>query len=117
MGLTDVEVKIEGPRGSRVVKLTVDTGSEHTWIDRHVLEEIGVEPRFSRTYRTITGEHCERQVGPVEIECLGVKMSCPTVFAEDNDANVLGATALENLGLEIDPATRQLRLAEALAAY
>jgi len=117
LGLTQVIVKIQGARGSREVTLTVDTGSEDTWIERRTLEDIGVEPRFFRTYRTITGTRVQRQVGPVELECLGIKMPCPTVFADEGDANVLGATALEILGLEVDPTTRQLRQVEALAAY
>lgn len=117
MGLAEVQVKIQGTKGSELVRLTVDTGSEDTWIDKRVLEEIGVEPRLSRTYKTITGERVLRRVGPVEIECLQIKMPCSVVFAEENDANVLGATALEILGLRVNPATRKLELAEALAAY
>jgi len=38
------------------------------------------------------------------------------VFAEDGDAEVLGVHAMEGLGLEVDPATRQLRKVEALLA-
>ena len=110
-------MKIHGAKGSREISLIVDTGSEDTWIEKRALEDIGVEPRLLRTYRTITGTRVRRQVGPVEIEYLGIKMPCPTVFADEGDANVLGATALEILGLEVDPTTRQLRPVEALAAY
>jgi len=117
LGLTEVKVKIHGARGSRDVSLTVDTGSEDTWIERRTLEDIGAEPRFFRAYKTITGTRIRRQVGAVELEYLGIRMPCPTVFADEGDANVLGATALEILGLEVDPTTRQLRQVEALAAY
>ena len=106
MGMTRARVRIEGPKGSRVVELTVDTGSEDTWIDGRILEEIGIEPRLSRTYRTITGERVVRKVAPVEIECLGVKMPCPTVFAEENDANVLGAAAFGDSGPQSKPPLR-----------
>jgi predicted aspartyl protease len=99
------------------VSLIVDIGSEDTWIAKEVLIEIGIEPRLTRTYRTIDAAHIQRQVGPVEIELLGVRMPCPTVFAEEEDVNVLGATALEILGLEVDPRTHEIRPAEALAAY
>ncbi len=115
--MTEVQVKIHGSRGNKEIFLTVDTDSEDTWVERRFLEEVGVEPRFSRTYRTITGTHVQRQVGPVEIEYLEIKMPCPTVFANEGDANVLDAIALEILGLEVDPTTRQLKRVEALAAY
>ena len=117
LGLTEVRVKIYGPKGVKDVSLIVDTGSEDTWIARKALNEIGVEPRLTRAYRTINNARIDREVAPVEIEFLGMKMPCPTVFAEDEDVNVLGATALEILGLEVDPRTHEIRPAEALAAY
>ena len=117
LGLTEVRVKIYGPKGVKELPLIVDTGSEDTWITRKILKEIGVEPRFTRTYRTINNARVKREVGPVEVEFLGMRMPCPTVFAEEEDANVLGATALEILGLEVDPRTHEIRPAEALAAY
>ena len=115
--MTEVRVKIFGPKGSKEVSLTVDTGSEDTWITGTVLREIGIQPRLSRTYRTISNARVRREVGPVEIEFLGIRMPCPTVFGEENDVNVLGATALEILGLEINPRTHAIAPTEALAAY
>ena len=38
------------------------------------------------------------------------------VFAEEKDYEVLGLHALEGLGLEVDPVTRQLRESEAILA-
>ena len=115
--MTEVRVKIYGGKGVREVALIVDTGSEDTWISRKVLMEIGIQPRLARTYRTINNARIQREVAPVEIEFLGTRMPCPTVFAEQEDVNVLGATALEILGLEVDPRTHEIRPAEALAAY
>ncbi len=117
LSLTEAHVKVHGPKGTKQIQLIVDTGSEDTWIDKKALEEIGVEPRFSRTHRTINNARIPRPVGPVEIEFLEVRMPCPVVFAEKEDANVLGVTALEILGLEVDPRTHEVKRAEALAAY
>jgi len=33
---------------------------------------------------------------------------CPVAFAEKGDTNALGVTAMEIIGLEIDPSTRAL---------
>ncbi len=117
MGLTQVRVRIHGPKRAREIPLIVDTGSEDTWIGRRFLEDLGLRPRFARTYRTINRARVKRDVGPVEIEYLGIRMPCPTVFANKNDANVLGATALEILGLQVDPRTHEVTRAESLAAY
>jgi len=38
------------------------------------------------------------------------------VFAHGGDAHVLGVDALEGLGLEVDPVTKELRKTEALLA-
>jgi len=38
------------------------------------------------------------------------------VFAERNDMEVMGVEALEGLGLEVDPVTRQLRRSESMLA-
>lgn len=38
------------------------------------------------------------------------------VFAEEGDVEVLGIYALEGLGLEVDPATKELRKSEAILA-
>jgi len=59
----------------------------------------------------------ERDVGEAELRVLGERAHCPVVFAEETDAEVLGVTALENLGLEVDPTTRQVRRSEALSAF
>jgi predicted aspartyl protease len=114
--LTKVPVKIRGPNVVREISLVVSTESEDTWI-RSVLEEIGLEPRFTRTYRTINNARVRREVAPFEVECVGIEMPCPMVFADEQDANVLGATALEILGLEVDPRTYEIGATEALAAY
>lgn len=50
------------------------------------------------------------------VECLGRRATTVVVFALERDSEVLGLHALEGLGLEVDPVTRQLREAEAILA-
>jgi len=47
---------------------------------------------------------------------MGEKATRIVVFAKEKDAEVLGVDALEGLGLEIDPITRQLRKSKAILA-
>jgi predicted aspartyl protease len=50
------------------------------------------------------------------IECLGERATGVVVFAERDDVEVMDMEALEGLGLEVDPVTRQLRRSESLLA-
>lgn len=60
-----------------------------------------------RRFRTIENRVIERDTGEVVIKCMGKKATCIIVFAGESDNEVLGATALENLSLEVDPTTKQ----------
>ncbi|MET1160371.1 MAG: clan AA aspartic protease [Thermoprotei archaeon] len=119
MGHVIAKVKLYNPYDaskSMEYELLVDTGSTYTWIKRSILEKLGIKPIDKRRFRTIEGRVIEREIGEAVIECLGKRATCIVVFAEENDHEVLGVTALENLGLEVDPITKQLRETEAILA-
>jgi aspartyl protease family protein len=117
MGLTEVTVRIHGPQGSRQHTLLVDTGSSYSWIDSGLLREIGITPIGIQRFKTIDKRLVERPVADVLIEYDGAPRYCPVAFAEKGDVNVLGVTAMEIIGLEIDPSTREIRRITAHAAY
>lgn len=96
--------------------LLVDTGSTYTWVSRDLLEEIGIKPEREVGFRTIEGRVVRRSVGMGIVEVLGMRAPTILVFAESGDASILGIHALEGLGLEVDPATRQLKRVEAVLA-
>jgi len=58
----------------------------------------------------------EREVEEAVIECLGERATRVVVFAGRDDVKVVGVEALEGLGLEVDPVTRQLRRSESMLA-
>jgi len=112
-------VKLCSPHDSlRCVELDliVSTGSTYTCVRREVLESLGVKPTTRWRFRTIDGRRVEKEIGEAVIECLGEKMTRIVVFAEKGDTEVLRVDALENLRLEVDPATRQLKKVKALPA-
>jgi Predicted aspartyl protease len=98
------------------LELIVDAGITYTWIRRKRLESIGIRPSGTRRFRTIEGRTVEREVGEAVIECLGERATRVVVFAERDDVEVMGVEALEGLGLEVDPVTRQLRRSESMLA-
>jgi clan AA aspartic protease len=110
-----VVVKSLETGASREVELIVDTGSVFTWISRSVLEELGVKPRRVRQFRTTDGRVIAREVGVATIVYEDCEGDVEVVFAEKGDAEVLGVTALETLGLEVDPVTGRLKYVRHLA--
>ena len=117
MGMTYANVSLTGPNGEKKLKLVVDTGSLLTWVSRDSLEGAGVRPTARRRFRTIEGKEVVRQTGEGQLEVMGEKATRILVFGEPSDAEVLGADALEGLGLEIDPANKSLRKTEVFVAY
>lgn len=109
-------LKIIGAKGTKKVRLIVDTGSVFTWIRRETLEELGVKPRGKQIFVTIEGRKIEREIGGVEAEIDTLRMPIPIVFAEKQDREVLGVTALEIFGLALDPRTGKLIKEESLLA-
>ena len=98
------------------LELLVDISSTYTWIKRGRLEGLDIKPMTRWRFRTIEGRDIERGIGEVVMECLGERTTTIIVFAEDEDAEVLGIYSLEGLRLEVDPVTRRLRKVEALLA-
>jgi predicted aspartyl protease len=96
--------------------LMVDPGSTYTWIKRARLNSLGLKPTGRRAFRTIEGKLVEREICEALIEYGGEKATTIVVFAEGDDAEVLGIYALEGLGLEVDPTTKELKKSEAILA-
>jgi aspartyl protease family protein len=56
-----------------------------------------------------------RKSGSATIRVDGAEADVEVVFGEEDDAEVLGVTALESLGLQVDPVTLKLRPSSLLA--
>ncbi len=117
MGLTKSVFRLRGPKGKEELELIIDTGSVYTWAPGSVLKRLGVAKTDRADFATIEGRRVRRYVGEALVEYDGVSRHCVVVFGQPGDASVLGVTAVENLALEVDPLSRKLRKAKALAAY
>ena len=118
MGITLVRVTLVNPSDQTRIsnaELIVDTGSVLTWIKGSRLEEIGVHPRREKEFRTIEGRMVRRSTGPLVVRYERTEADTEVVFAMDSDAEVLGVTALESLGYQVDPVSNQLRPSSLLA--
>jgi clan AA aspartic protease len=117
MGYVKVKVAVRNihkPELKSEVDLLVDTGAIYTILRRERLVGISVEPRDKRQFKTADGRVIEREVGGVEIEIKGHSTYSIAIFGEASDAEVLGVTTLEELGLQVDPVTGELKPLELL---
>ncbi len=100
---------------SRVLEIEgiVDTGAVYTVIRRNILESLGLKPLGRRRFK-VFGGYVERDLGEVGLLLMGERRTVPVIFGEAEDAVVIGVTALEIFGLEVDPVRGTLREAELL---
>jgi clan AA aspartic protease len=86
----------------------VDTGSEYTWIPRHVLDDLGITPQRQHGFVVADGRRIDRDIGYALVRAGGSEAPDLIVFAEPGDMNLLGAHSLEGLNLKIDPVRKEL---------
>ena len=105
MGETVAEIKVIGPRKSRTVRATVDTGATNTVIDERLAEELGIEAtRVDEV--VLANESVEKVgVGSAEVEIEGIRQVVPLYIYK---GNLIGLTTLEATGLRVNPVTQKL---------
>lgn len=114
MGMFKVAVKLANPADpSRFFEeeFWVDTGAIYSFVPEDRLEEIGLSPLRSRDLILADGRHDRRLIGEAlfTLPELDETLTCPVVFAPKGSLYLLGATALENFGVDVDPTTRRLK--------
>jgi predicted aspartyl protease len=89
----------------------VDTGALYSFIPEDRLQAIGVQPSRPRDLVLADGRHVQRLLGEARfhIPNLGETMTCPVIFAPPDSLYLLGATALENFGVDADPVNKRLK--------
>jgi clan AA aspartic protease len=112
MGTFSAPVTIRHPMDpgrSATLDLLVDTGATISFVPAEVLATLGIESRWAdREFETASGVVIRRRVGVASLAVDGHETITPVVFGEPGDAKVLGAVALESLGLMVDPIARRL---------
>ncbi len=115
MGLTSVKILIANPKSperTKEVELLVDTGAMYSMIPSKILRELEVEPEGTRTFTLASGEKIQRKVGGALYKLNGTLGHATVIFGEERDKPLLGVTALEEMGLEVDPVTKKLKSTE-----
>ena len=81
----------------------VDTGASHTVMPRPILVRLGFSPAYVRSFRTADGRVIERGVCQIPLRIGQEILMVLCVFGDDQSEPLLGATALEEFALGVDP--------------
>ena len=112
MGLTKVATKISAFSNSRKFYeaiFLVDTGATDSLVSATELERIGVKKEGKMFYELADGTVKEYPYGLVRIEFMGETTAGRVIFGSMDSEPILGVTALESVGIIVDPANKTLK--------
>jgi clan AA aspartic protease len=112
MGPTHVTVSLSvvGDSNGRYEALfLVDPGATDSMAPASALTRAGIQPVGRMTYELADGTVHESAFGLAQIEFMGEITAGRVIFGPDDAAPILGMTALESVGITVDPATRTLK--------
>ena len=117
MGLTYVSVSLKaaGHRKKYEADFLVDTGATDTLVPAAELRKIGIKPVGKMAYELADGSRAEYEFGLAEISFMGEVTAGRVIFGPDQVEPLLGVTALESVGIVIDPANRTLKRLPAIS--
>lgn len=112
MGATHVTVTIRNtaePDRSWEGLFLVDTGATDCLVPRQHLEAIGLKPEGQRTYELADGTAITLDITVGRIEFMGEFVGGTLIFGGADAEPLLGVTALESVGIEVDPLNQRLK--------
>lgn len=112
MGLTKVTTKLTSltsPDKSYEAVFLVDTGATDSMVPAEELEKINVVKEGKMSYELADGSVKEYAYGLVRIEFMGETTAGRVIFGSPECEPILGVTALESVGIMVDPASKNLK--------
>jgi clan AA aspartic protease len=113
MGLTHVTVSIRDLASQTATpfeaEFLVDTGSIDCLAPSEKLLAAGVRPEGKAVYELANGQPVEYEYGFARIAFLGAETVAQVIFGPAGAEPILGAVALENTGVVVDPVSRDLK--------
>ena len=112
MGAIHVTVGIRNPaEPDRVWEglFLVDTGATDCLVPRQHLESIGLKPEGQRVYELADGSEVRMGVTVARVEFMGELVGATIIFGDPDAEPLLGVTALESVGIEVDPRNQTLK--------
>jgi clan AA aspartic protease len=118
MGLTQVTVTLRAlPDSADAYEalFLVDTEVTDSMAPASELERVGVRTRGRMAYELANGQPVEYDFGVAFIEFMGEITGGRVIFGPEGTQPILGVTALESVGIVVDPRTRTLRRLPAIS--
>ena len=112
MGATHVTVLIRNPAHPERTwegLFLVDTGAPDSLVPRPHLEAIDLKPKGQRTYELANGAELKLDITVGQIEFMEEIVGGTIIFGEAGAEPILGVTALESVGIEVDPLNQRLK--------
>jgi clan AA aspartic protease len=112
MGLTKVTTKLTGianPEKSYEALFLVDTGATDCMAPADELEKLGIAKVGKMAYELADSSVREYPFGLVQIEFMGEITAGRVIFGEPGAEPLLGVTALESVGIMVDPTDKTLK--------
>jgi clan AA aspartic protease len=116
MGITFVKVKVSNlaqPKKAAVFDVLVDSGAIYSVLPEKVLKKLGIKPVREKEFLLANGDVVTMRIGDAFFEFQGDSGAAPVVFGNDG-VFLLGVTALEAMGLMLDPLRGELKPAPML---
>jgi clan AA aspartic protease len=112
MGMAHVTVLVRNPADPKRFwegLFLVDTGAVDCLVPAKHLNEIGLTPKSKRTYELADGSEVKMDIATADIEFMGELVGTTVIFGAEEAEPILGVTALESVGIEVDPRTQRLK--------
>ena len=110
MGTFRYPVELGNPSGTEfeLVNPMVDTSATYSFMPASLLERLEVEPLREMIFVIAGGGRIKRSLGEARVRVVGREATTIVVFGDEDALPLLGAHALEGLGLAVDPFHRRL---------
>ena len=112
MGATHVTVTVKNPAEPHRTwagEFLVDTGATDCLVPRKHLEAIGLVAEGQRVYGLADGSEISMDITVGRVEFMGSFTGVAIVMGDDDAEPLLGVTALESVGIEVDPVNQTLK--------
>lgn len=111
MGLTHLTVRLKGFTSSETYQsqFLVDTGATDSLAPASELKKIGIKVIGKMAYELANGTIAEYEYGLAEISFMNEITAGRVIFGPGDVEPILGVTALESVGIVIDPVNRVLK--------
>ena len=117
MGHTHVTVTVFNLQKSKpayTASFLVDTGAIVCLAPAEELRKAGIEPEGREAYELANGAPVEYDYGFARVSFMGSDTVSKIIFGPDKVEPLLGVTALESVGIGVDPVTQTLKRYAAL---